>query len=85
MKKALIEKRTKEGLFVLTPDGESFFSLNEVGSFIWKAIKQNKARNEIIKDIVSFYDVEERQAMKDFDAFIKCIKKYSSELMINYS
>ncbi|MDD5195861.1 MAG: PqqD family protein [Candidatus Omnitrophica bacterium] len=84
MKKDLIEKKTKEGLFILTPDGESLFSLNDVGNFIWDALKHNKTRDEIVKDIVSFYDVEEKQARADLDIFINDIKKYSSELMVDY-
>lgn len=83
LRKDLIEKNTKEGLFLLTSDGRYFFSLNEVGAFIWNAFKHSKTRTEILKDLVSFYDVEEDLAKKDLDIFIKEVKKYSSELIAN--
>lgn len=84
LRKDLIEKNTKEGLFILTSDGRYFFSLNEVGAFIWNAFKHNKTREEIIKDLVSFYDVEEGLAKKDLDIFIKELKRHFSELIANH-
>jgi len=80
-KKDLFEKNTKEGLFILTCDGKYIFSLNETGAFIWNALKRNKARDEIIKDLTSIYDVEKSHAIKDVDIFIKEVKKHSAELI----
>ena len=83
MKKDLIEKKTKEGLFILTQGGDALFSLNDAGSFIWGSLKHNKSVDEIVKDLTSFYDVDKKQARKDLDIFVKDIKKYSSELLMN--
>lgn len=77
----LIEKKAEEKLFILTSDGRHLFSLNEVGAFIWNAFKHNKAKNDIVKDLVSLYDVEEGQAIKDVDVFIKEVRKHSAELI----
>ena len=84
LRKDLIEKNTREGLFLLTSDGRYLFSLNEVGAFIWNAFKQSKTRTEILKDLVYFYDVEEELAKKDLDIFIKEVKRRSSELIANH-
>jgi len=83
MKEDLIEKKTKEGFFMLSQDGKALFSLNEIGSFVWSAFKCNKTKDEIVKDLVSVYDVDEDQAEKDIKIFIKDLEKYSSELLID--
>jgi len=80
-KKDLFEKNTKEGLFILTCDGKCIFSLNETGAFIWNALKRNKAKEEIIKDLASIYDVGKDKVTKDVDIFIKEVRKHSAELI----
>jgi hypothetical protein len=77
----LIEKKTEEGLFILTPDGKYIFSLNEVGAFIWNALKHNRPGDEIVKDLMSIYDVEEGRLARDLDVFIKELRRYPAELI----
>ena len=81
IKKDLIEKRTREGLFMLTSDGRYLFTLNETGTFVWDSLMHSKTRKEIVKDLMSLYDVDENHAQKDVTTLLKEIEKYYSDLL----
>ncbi len=81
IRKGLIEKTTKKGIFILTPDGKKLFALNGVSGVIWDFLKRNKNRNEIIEGLTSRYTVGKERAGKDLDILIKKIRKYSHDLI----
>lgn len=50
---------------ILNPESGLYFSLNEVGSLIWKSISDRCSIAEITEVILEAYDVEPRQAEAD--------------------
>lgn len=46
-------------------------NLSETGAFIWKALEKGKSQEEIVKDILTEYKIDEQQAKKDVEAFIQ--------------
>jgi hypothetical protein len=47
-----------------------YYSLNDVGAFIWSWIEQRAPHGEIARAIVDTYDVAPEQAVGDLDAFL---------------
>lgn len=62
--------------FILVPVGEAMlslngmFALNPVGAEIWKMLEKESNREEIIQRILDTFEVDEKTAREDFDAFI---------------
>ena len=47
-------------------------SLTETSAFIWRLLEQGHSTDEILKRVLSEYDIDEETARKDMDEFINC-------------
>jgi len=54
----------------MADEGDELHTLDEVGSFIWKAIDGNKSLLTILNEICDEYDVERDVAENDLKKFI---------------
>ncbi len=54
----------------MADEGDELHTLDEVGSFIWKAIDGNKSLLTILNEICDEYDVERDKAKNDLMNFI---------------
>ncbi|MGN0468965.1 MAG: PqqD family protein [Acutalibacteraceae bacterium] len=61
---------------MLIPVGETvgeyngIFTLTEVGAQIWKLIEKGSDENQIVKEIIKEYEIDEETAKKDVEEFI---------------
>jgi hypothetical protein len=68
--------------YVLVPitnniaDMNSVYTLNETGAFIWEQIDGKRNVGEIIKILISEYDIDIKNAEKDVFSFIDNMSKY---------
>lgn len=71
-----LEMKTFEGeTIVLNPKEGDFFKLNEVGALILENLDGNNSTDDIVKKIMSDFEVTEEQAQKDVESFIKELEK----------
>ena len=54
---------------------KSIINLNGTGAFLWKKLEIGATEEELVKDIISEYQVEEEVAKKDVSAFIQRLKE----------
>ena len=68
------------GATVLIPVGSNsmdfngMIKVNETGSFLFNLLKNNATEDDLVKALVSEYDVTEDTAKQDVNAFIKKLK-----------
>jgi hypothetical protein len=68
--------------YVLVPitnniaDMNSVYTLNETGAFIWEQIDGKRNVGEIIKILISEYDIDFKNAEEDVFSFIDNMSKY---------
>lgn len=69
--------------WVVIPMGErltefnSLINLNESGAFIWKLLKKEISKDEIINALRQEYDVDEKKASEDVEAFLRKLEEAS--------
>ena len=56
-------------------DFDGMITLNETGSFIWKALENGCTMEELISNFLEEYDVERAVAERDLSAFIQKLKE----------
>ncbi len=54
-------------------DLQCLFTLNETGAFIWEILKEPKFETEIVEKVTEEFKVEQKQAQKDVDLFLKAM------------
>lgn len=80
IKKNLI-KREIAGDTILVPVGTSvvesngLYVLNELGSFIWDILPEVESIDDIIKEVLNVYDIDEVTARCDITDFLTRIKQ----------
>ena len=68
------------GSNIVIPVGENsvnfsgIITLNETGFFLWNILVQGAEREELIEKLMSEYEVDYENALKDIDLFIKKLK-----------
>ena len=68
--------------YVLVPitnniaDMNSVYTLNETGAFLWELIDGKKNVKDLIKALISEYDVDNEAATSDVFSFIEEMSKY---------
>jgi len=68
--------------YVLVPianniaDMNSVFTLNDPGAFIWELIDGKRDIEEIIRELIKEYEIDEVTAKADVMAFIEKMNKY---------
>ena len=58
----------------MSTEGNRYFSLNALGTDIWKLLDQPRAMPEIIDAIREKYDVDEQQALRDVSEFLETLE-----------
>ena len=64
----------------LIPVGEAsvrfngMITLNGMSAFLWKALESEKSEDELVKEILDVYEVEEEQAREDLVEFLGRMK-----------
>ena len=56
----------------------AIITVNEIGAIIWRGIEEGKENSEIVKSILSEYDIDEATASADFDEFCTSLKEKNS-------
>ncbi len=64
-------RRVAEEVVVLDLNSSAYYSLNEVGAFVWERLGQGQSLRDIATALCEDYDVEEKQARKDVDAVVQ--------------
>lgn len=80
IKDGFIKKQILDDMVVVATgeagkDFEGLVRLNETASFIWDEVSLGKSLDEITKDMVDRYEVDEDQARQDASGVIEEMKK----------
>ncbi len=73
--------REVAGTYIVVAVGEavknfkSIINLNGTGAFLWKKLENGATEEELIKEIISEYEVEEEIAKKDVLVFVQRLKE----------
>jgi len=73
--------RSVAGEHILVPVGESahdyrgFFAITELGGEIWDRLVKGMTEEEIIRELLAMYEVDEETLTKDYHAFIGQLKE----------
>lgn len=72
--------REVAGSHVILPIGETTIdfngmaSLNETGVFLFERMKEEITEEELVKELLEVYDIDEETAKKDVNAFVEKVK-----------
>lgn len=80
IKDGFIKKQILDDMVVVATgeagkDFEGLVRLNETASFIWDEVSQGRSLDQITKDMVDRYEVDEDQARQDASGVIEEMKK----------
>ncbi len=68
--------REVAGSFVVIPveksavDFNGMLTLSETGALLWKTLQNGATHDELIKAMLEEYDIDEKTAAEDIDAFV---------------
>lgn len=60
--------------FIFDPETGNSYTVNEVGLFILKQLKEGKSESEILDALVENYEVEREEAEKDLIDFLEQLR-----------
>lgn len=63
-----------EGLALLSLTTNEYFSLNEVGAFVWGILQTPKPRADIVRAVMEAYEVAESACTADVDLLLEELK-----------
>lgn len=69
------------GDYIIIPTGKTvldfngLITVNEVGVDLWKMLQQDVTLDDLVKGILSEYDVEEDVAREDIQEFLEALEK----------
>ena len=81
IKKGFVLNKMSEGFFVVVGVGDmantlkGYLTLNESGAFIWQLLEKGLSKEDIVKSILSEYEVEESVVLGDVDNVILKLKE----------
>jgi len=61
----------EDSIVILDVQGQSFFSSNDVGSFIWRLIQRPQTLSDIKRAVLAEYEVDETKCEKDISRFLE--------------
>ena len=67
--------------FVFNPSTGDSFSTNQVGLEIIRLLKQNKSKEELIKELVGIFSIDESTIEKDLGDFFMMLNSF--QILIN--
>ncbi len=62
--------------FIFDPTTGNSFTTNETGLFILQLLKEGKSPEEIVRELVNQYDVDEQEAERDVLDFMEKLRRY---------
>lgn len=69
--KEISYKKIGNNYYLIARNNPFAYVLNETGSLIWKQLRTPKSADDLVRALVSEYDVSEKTAYKDVSVFIK--------------
>ena len=71
----IVSRRVAGELFLVPVAGnladmQRIFTLTKVGEFIWDRLDGQRSSGDILNDVVEQFDVDEKQAESDIQAFV---------------
>ncbi len=63
-----------EGLALLNLSTNEYFSLNEVGAFVWGVLQTPRPRADIVRAVMEAYEVAESACVADIDLLLEELK-----------
>jgi hypothetical protein len=75
LNKNIAWKRVEDEAVVLNLDTGFYYSLNPISTKIWELLDKKKGIEEIIREILCEYDVEEKILRKDLKKLIEDLKQ----------
>lgn len=60
----------EDKVVILDTDEARAIMLNDVGSHIWRSLERQKIAEELINDVASTFDIDEKTAGKDVRSFL---------------
>lgn len=63
-------RRVEDDGIVLDLETSAYYSLNEVGSFIWERLGEGKTLDEVVAEVCDAYEVAEPEARKDAEELV---------------
>lgn len=60
-----------EGLALLSLTTNEYFSLNDVGAFVWRALQTPRQRRDIVLAVMEAYEVAENACAADVDRLLE--------------
>ena len=67
--------------FVFNPSTGDSFSTNQVGLEIIRLLKENKSKEELIKELVGIFSIDESTIEKDLGDFFMMLNSY--QILVN--
>ncbi len=73
--------RSVAGYYMVVPVGDNaldfngVINLNESGAFLWRAMEEETTASKMVAALLSEYDVDEKTAEADVQAFIKKMRE----------
>jgi len=67
--------------FVFNPSTGDSFSTNQVGLEIIRLLKENKSKEELIKELVTIFSIDESTLEKDLGDFFMMLNSY--QILVN--
>ncbi len=73
--------RSVAGYYMVVPVGDNsldfngVINLNESGAFLWRAMEEDTTASKMVAALLSEYDVDEKTAEADVEAFIKKMRE----------
>ena len=66
----ILWKLIEDKVVLLDMDEGRAITLNEVGSHIWTALEKEKTNDELVQDVTSAFDIDEKTARNDVYSFL---------------
>lgn len=60
-----------EGLALLSLTTNEYFSLNDVGAFVWRSLQTPRPRRDIVRAVMEVYEVAESACAADVDRLLE--------------
>jgi len=71
----VVYREIDDKIVLINLDSGFYYSLNEVGCFIFNRILKSKEVDDILDEIESSFEVSQREAREDLDAFVESLKR----------
>ncbi len=67
----LFLQKVDDETILLDSNTNEYFSINEIGTFIWETLEEKKDLKSVKEEIISNYEVDEKQVENDILNFIQ--------------